>query len=677
VSFIECINLVRHVTILKGGVFHFKRDLLLDDMLKIMDITSVMEVNMHIKTTVITFSGVNQRGALLQHISGWKDFPVVVACENTDRGLYRELNYKTVCLGKNFLETLRHLISVIDTETFTFIYPGCFVNPNYFREAASILRAPNVGLVAPSLNISFGTQSPDQQVQFRQASKVMPWCFSGRVNQVKSILNDECPVIDLSIVPYLCTTLVLNGLFQVVLLKYILQTPNLSEQIDSWNDFLLDRPVKALEPILIYTGQGEVPLHASKLFTKVVRPPIAQLPRRSFAFVLNEDEDFAPSVTKEKIQRLCVPPEPTVLLYDLCVVDVWNGYRVGNLSWSPRAFRTDIPKLSSLMLAQPDPTVSLPADIRRVSGVVIHRKLKELPKASTNVQPLTSPSLTIATIMKNEKKRLLPYLSLTLPFADEVLLVDTGSSDGSDKYAEKFGARVVNFKFRDHFAEARNVYLKKCETEWLLHLDIDEALDLKRLMNLILSDLPSLDGIQLQVLNVLKQSRSYVHQDAIRVIKNPNSWYYTGRVHETVEECAAKESKTLIRSSGLTIYHFGYLSSTVPNKLRYYRKLNELQMRENPQDCRPYFNLALHELNQEEIDDDQLDKVTKMLKTSIELCDTFVLAKYELSRVYCLKALRLIESIMQLAPQDHPLYKEVSEVHTLLKNYTRRIIVEE
>ncbi|RLI40214.1 hypothetical protein DRO59_09800, partial [Candidatus Bathyarchaeota archaeon] len=395
---------------------------------------------MHIKTTVITFSDV-KRNDLLQHILGWKDFPVVVACEDSDRGLYKELNYKTVRLGKNFLETLRHLISAVDTETFTFVYPGCFVNPNYFREAASILRAPNVGLVAPSLNIPFGTQAPDQQTQFRQSSKVMPWCFSGRVNQVKSVLNSECPMTDLSVVPYLCATLVLNGLFQVVLLKYILQTPNLSEQMDSWNNFLLDRPIKALEPVLIYMGQGEVPLHASKLFTKIIRPPITQLPRGAFAFVLNEGEDFAPSVAKEKIRRLCALPEPTVLLYDLCVVDVWNGYRVGNLSWAPRAFRTDIPKLSSLMLTQPNPAVSLPADIRRVSGVVIHRRLKELPKASTNVQPLTSPSFTIATIMKNEKNRLLPYLSLTLPFADEVLLVDTGSSDGSDKYAEKFGAR--------------------------------------------------------------------------------------------------------------------------------------------------------------------------------------------------------------------------------------------
>jgi len=630
------------------------------------------------KTTVVTFS--DQRDDLLQCTSDWKDFPVVVACEDSDRGLYKELKYKTTHLGKNFLETLRRLISSVNTETFTFVYPKCFVNSNYFREAASILRAPNVGLVAPSLNVPFGTQSPGQhQAQFRQASKVMPWCFSGRVDQVKSVLNNECPVTDLSVVPYLCTTFVLNGLLQVVMLKHILQTPNLSGQTDSWNDFLLNKPVKTLEPVLVYTGQGEVPLYASKLFTKVIKSSqsVTQLPGGALAFVLNEGEDFAPSVTKEGIQRMCVLPDPTVLTYDLCVVNEWKGYRVGDLSWEPRAFQTGIPKLSSLMLTQPDPTMSLPTDIRRVSGVVIHKKLKELPKTSTNIQPLTSPSLTIATIMKDEKNRLLPYLSLTLPFADEVLLVDTGSHDDSNKYAEKFGARVIDFKFKDHFAEARNVYLKECKTKWLLHLDIDEALDLKRMMNLLQSNLPFVDGIQLQVINVLKQSRSYVHQDAIRIIKDPSSWYYTGRVHETVEECAAKESKTLIRSSGLLIYHFGYLSSKAPDKLKYYRELNELQMRENPQDCRPYFNLALHELNQQDVDDDQLDKVIKMLRTSVELCDTFALAKYELSKCYCLKALYLIEDIMRLAPHDHPLYKEVSKAHTLLKSYTYRVIVEE
>jgi len=440
--------------------------------------------------------------------------------------------------------------------------------------------------------------------------------------------------------------------------------------------YLLTQPVKPLNPVLVYTGHSGVPPHASTLFSEVIKAPLesVELPRDALVFVLNEGEDFDPSVTKEKIKRLCTPVDPATLAYYACVVNVWNGYKVGNLDWSLRAFRGGTSRLNSMVQSNPE---LIPEDAKRTSGIVIHRKLKDLPRATLTVQPLTSSSLTIATIMKNEKDRLAAYLSLTLPFADEVLLVDTGSQDKSDKYARKFGARVINFKFRDHFAEARNMYLKKCKTKWLLHLDVDEVTDFKKVMNLILSNLPSVDGVQLQVLNVMKRTRSYVHQDAVRIIKNPNSWYYTGRVHETVEECAAKHSKSLIRASGLVIYHFGYLSSNVPSKLEYYRKLNELQMQENPYDCRPYFNLALHELNRQELTDEQIDKVIRMLKRSIELHSTFVLAKYELSRCYCLKALQLIEDIMQLAPRDHPLYKEVSEVYALLKNYTRRIIVEE
>ena len=632
---------------------------------------------MHTKTTVITFS--EQKGALIQHLLQWKGLPTIVACNESDRTLYEELGCKTVQQGVNFLTTLKHLISAVNTETFTFIYPGCFVNPNYFIEAANILRAPNVGLLAPSLDVAAGPQASSGHIQFRQSVRVAPWCFSGRTTQVKSALSTKHLLLGFDVVPHICTTFALRGLFQVVCTKYILQVPiTLKDRVKEADlgHYLLTQPVKTLTPVLVYTGHGDAPSYAASLFPKVIKAPLesAKLPHNSLAFVLNEGEDFDASVTKEKIKKLCTPVDPATLAYHVCVVNVWNGFKVGNLNWSLRVFQGGILRLNSLVRSNPD---LIPKDATRTSGIVICRKLKDLPKASMTVQPFTSTSCTIATIMKNEKDRLAAYLSLTLPFADEVLLVDTGSQDGSDKYARKFGARVINFKFRDHFAEARNVYLKECKTKWLLHLDIDEAVDLKKVMNLILSDPPSIDGVQLQVINVMKRTRSYVHQDAVRIIKNPNSWYYTGRVHETVEECAARQSKSLVRTSGLVIYHFGYLSSNVPSKLEYYRKLNELQMQENPFDCRPYFNLALHELNHRELTDERIDKVIRMLKRSLELHNTFVLAKYELSRCYCLKALRLIEDIMQLAPHDHPLYKEVSEVHTLLKNFTRRIIVEE
>jgi len=629
------------------------------------------------KTTIITFD--EQKGALIQHLLQWKDFPKIVACDESDRTLYRELGCETVPRGMNFLETLKRLVSVVSTETFTFIYPGCFVNPNYFLEAANILRAPNVGLLAPSLDVAAGPQAVSQHVQFRQSVRVAPWCFSGRTSQIKSSLNTKRLLPGFDVVPHICTTFALEGLFQVVCSKYILQVPvslkDRAKEADLGH-YLLTQPVKPLNPVLVYTGHSGVPPRASTLFSEVIKAPLesVELPRDALVFVLNEGEDFDPSVTKEKIKRLCTPVDPATLAYYVCVVNVWNGYKVGNLDWSLRVFRGGTSRLNSTIQSNPK---LIPEDAKRTSGIVIRRKLKDLPRATLTVQPFTPPSLTIATIMKNEKDRLAAYLSLTLPYADEVLLVDTGSRDKSDKYARKFGARVINFKFRDHFAEARNMYLRKCKTKWLLHLDVDEVTDFKKVMNLILSNLPSVDGVQLQVLNVMKRTRSYVHQDAVRIIKNPNSWYYTGRVHETVEECAAKHSKSLIRASGLVIYHFGYLSSNVPSKLEYYRKLNELQMQENPYDCRPYFNLALHELNRQELTDEQIDKIIRMLKRSIELHSTFVLAKYELSRCYCLKALQLIEDIMQLAPRDHPLYKEVSEVYTLLKNYTRRIIVEE
>lgn len=85
--------------------------------------------------------------------------------------------------------------------------------------------------------------------------------------------------------------------------------------------------------------------------------------------------------------------------------------------------------------------------------------------------------LTVIIIAKNEET-MLPGLLKTLEWVykndAEVLLVDTGSTDQTIKIAEKFGARIVEYKTGKNFSDWRNKGAREAKGDWILYLDADE-----------------------------------------------------------------------------------------------------------------------------------------------------------------------------------------------------------
>lgn len=83
-------------------------------------------------------------------------------------------------------------------------------------------------------------------------------------------------------------------------------------------------------------------------------------------------------------------------------------------------------------------------------------------------------SLTVAIVVLNEQQ-MLPRALASAAFADEVLIVDGGSTDATVEIARSAGARVVERPF-DDFARQRNVALEAASTDWVLFLDADERI---------------------------------------------------------------------------------------------------------------------------------------------------------------------------------------------------------
>ena len=82
----------------------------------------------------------------------------------------------------------------------------------------------------------------------------------------------------------------------------------------------------------------------------------------------------------------------------------------------------------------------------------------------------------LVVIARDEAATITRLLDSVRPFVDELLVMDTGSSDDTVRLAEAAGARVARFEWIDDFSVARNAALDAAGADWHLVLDADEWL---------------------------------------------------------------------------------------------------------------------------------------------------------------------------------------------------------
>lgn len=102
--------------------------------------------------------------------------------------------------------------------------------------------------------------------------------------------------------------------------------------------------------------------------------------------------------------------------------------------------------------------------------------------------------LSVAIITLNEEQNLTRTLS-SVKFADEIIVVDTGSVDRTVEIARSFGAKVFNREWTG-FADQKNFAIQQCQGDWILSLDADEELsrDLQTQIQILLPTYPPIDA---------------------------------------------------------------------------------------------------------------------------------------------------------------------------------------
>lgn len=88
-----------------------------------------------------------------------------------------------------------------------------------------------------------------------------------------------------------------------------------------------------------------------------------------------------------------------------------------------------------------------------------------------------SPLVTCSMIVRDEAHNLQACFAAAAPLVDEVIVVDTGSSDGTPELAERLGAKVLHVPWCDDFSFVRNKSLEPATGTWTIVLDADDRLE--------------------------------------------------------------------------------------------------------------------------------------------------------------------------------------------------------
>lgn len=179
-------------------------------------------------------------------------------------------------------------------------------------------------------------------------------------------------------------------------------------------------------------------------------------------------------------------------------------------------------------------------------------------------------------IVKNEEKYLRGCLDSVKDIVQQIVLVDTGSSDATISIAEEYNAEVYQFDWVNDFSAARNFALSKSTGDWILYLDADE-----RLSESSLDELKKITSAneKLAVNCFVKSPDDQTGRDNVisytRLFRNDPQIKFSGSVHEQIIGSINENGYKLIDSS-IEILHLGYNTSKEKKKQKASRNLSLL-----------------------------------------------------------------------------------------------------
>ena len=228
------------------------------------------------------------------------------------------------------------------------------------------------------------------------------------------------------------------------------------------------------------------------------------------------------------------------------------------------------------------------------------------------------PVLSISMLVSNNRRDTIEkcmesLVPLMKAVPSELIIVDTGCTDGSVDIARKYADKVVQFTWCKDFAAARNAGLVECTGEWFLYLDDDEWFeDVSALIAFFQSKgKDKCDALwYLQRNYDSMEGNSYTDAYVGRCVKMTPDTKFCGKIHEWIEPLPTKILKT-----DAFVHHYGYVYKSEEDRQKHLERnltLEEEAVRENPNDMRMCCQLV------------QEYRVARRYEDALALCERYL-----------------------------------------------------
>ncbi len=254
-----------------------------------------------------------------------------------------------------------------------------------------------------------------------------------------------------------------------------------------------------------------------------------------------------------------------------CARDRAEWFSVERLSGPCVALRPEV----AAQVGRGEPTIAAISDALSGLGTGV-TVLPELYVHATEA----IPQISVAMIMKNEAAELADCLASVRSLADEIVIYDTGSTDGSVELARSLGAVVIEGEWRNDFAWARNQALQAARGTWILSIDADERLEIDHAVvpeiRGLLSDNPPVDRFIIELFDLQGSVHAPVRSNSgvpmARLFRRV-SCRWVGALHEQPDIAPGGPPVRSVSLPGIRYLHRGYLDEYVKGRNKWVRNL--------------------------------------------------------------------------------------------------------
>jgi len=285
------------------------------------------------------------------------------------------------------------------------------------------------------------------------------------------------------------------------------------------------------------------------------------------------------------------------------------------------------------------------------------KKIRKRKELRIRPEPTPRPGISICMVVKNEEELLPDSLKGVSELADEIVVVDTGSSDRTVEIAKRFGAKVAQHPWNDDFSEVRNASLQLATGDWIMILDADERVhyrdfrsiqltiesrkaDAYRMLTRNYANLPHAAGWNACVGDYPDMENGFsgwYPTIKVRLFKRSQDIRFVGCVHELVEPSLIQAGK-IIGNSSIPIHHYSAWDARAEReKGGSYLRLGRKKVVQQPDDPRAHFELGVQYLTL-----GKHEEAEAMLRKSVQLYEITPAAKLAATYYYPPEALNML-----------------------------------